>query len=570
MKKGWEYGTLEDAVNKGSSNISLNKIKDEVGEYPVFKAKGFAQNVSFFHQEKEYLAIIKDGAGIGRVSKHPAKSSVVATMQYLIPKEGFDIGFVEYFLNGIDFEKHRNGSTIPHINFKDYKSEAFPLLTLTEQQHIVAILDKTFTAIAQAKANAEQNLLNAKELFESYLQNVFENKGDDWEEKRFDEICVLQRGFDLPTRLRKEGIYPLVSSNGITDYVDVWKVKSPGVSTGRSGTIGKVHFIKKDYFPLNTSLYIKEFYGNDEKCIYYFLKQFDLSRFRSGAGVPTLNRNNVHSVKVYFPKSLKKQQQIVKKLNSLSVETKKLEAIYQQKINDLEELKKSVLEKAFKGELSISGEIKINNTIAVIPNISTTDLHAGIIAIALQRHIEKNKENTFHHVKSEKIIHLAETFVGIHLNRNPVKDAAGPNDFPLAKKIESRARKAGFFTVAKQDGMYAYRYRQGSQFEKLIAKVKLALNEKNEPLMSLIDLMVPMSTQQAEIVATVYAAWNNLIIDNKTIDDEAIVSESRENWHKEKLTIPREKFFKAITWMKNIDIVPNGIGKKVISKQKKN
>ncbi|MCC6865445.1 MAG: restriction endonuclease subunit S, partial [Ignavibacteria bacterium] len=135
---GWEYCQLEDAVTKGSSNISLNKIKGEDGDYPVFAAQGFVQNVSFYQQDEDYLAIIKDGAGIGRVSKHPAKSSVVATMQYLIPKKGFDIDFIKYFLEGIDFEKHRNGSTIPHIYFKDYKSEKFPKLPLPEQQRIVS------------------------------------------------------------------------------------------------------------------------------------------------------------------------------------------------------------------------------------------------------------------------------------------------------------------------------------------------------------------------------------------------------------------------------------------------
>ena len=130
MKQGWEYGILEDAVNKGSSNISLNKIKDDDGDYPVFGAKGFAQNVSFYQQESEYLGIIKDGAGIGRVSRHPEKSSILATMQYILPKKGFDIQFINYFLDYIDFEKYRTGSTIPHIYYKDYKSEPFPLVNI--------------------------------------------------------------------------------------------------------------------------------------------------------------------------------------------------------------------------------------------------------------------------------------------------------------------------------------------------------------------------------------------------------------------------------------------------------
>lgn len=244
------------------------------------------------------------------------------------------------------------GTTRSRISRKNLGQIKVPIPPLPEQKQIVETLDKAFEKIDKAIANTEQNLQNVKELFESYLESVFENKGDDWEEKRFDEVCVLQRGFDLPTRLRKKGKYPLVSSNGITDYVDLWKVKSPGVSTGRSGTIGKIHYIEKDYFPLNTSLYIKEFHGNDERCVYYFLQQFDLSRFQSGAGVPTLNRNNVHPVKVYFPISKEEQKQITSKLDALTVESKKIEAIYSQKIADLEELKKSILEKAFKGELT--------------------------------------------------------------------------------------------------------------------------------------------------------------------------------------------------------------------------
>lgn len=220
MKKGWEYYQLEDAVKKGSSNISLNKIKGEDGDYPVFAAKGFVQNVSFYQQGEEYLAIIKDGAGIGRVSKHPAKSSVVATMQYLIPKKGFDIDFINYFLEGIDFEQHRNGSTIPHIYFKDYKSEKFPKIPLPEQQRIVSILDQAFAAIDKAKANAEQNLKNAKELFESYLQGVFEKKGDGWEVKTFEELSSrIGDGLHGTPQYDDNGDYYFINGNNLNDGV---------------------------------------------------------------------------------------------------------------------------------------------------------------------------------------------------------------------------------------------------------------------------------------------------------------------------------------------------------------
>jgi type I restriction enzyme S subunit len=382
MKEGWEYGVLDDAVKKGSSNISLNKIKDDDGDYPVFGAKGFAKNVSFFQQEQEYLAIIKDGAGIGRISKHPAKSSVVATMQYLIPKEGFDISFVQYFLNGIDFQKHRQGSTIPHVYFKDYKSEGFPLLTLPEQQRIVAILDKAFTAIARAKENAQQNLLNAKELFESYLQGVFENKGNDWVEKTLGEVLSSppKNGWSPPAKFHSASGIPVLTLSAVTGFIfkkDSVKYTSAPVKDDayyywlnegdllitRSNTpelVGHIAICENlDVKTIYPDLMMKINPNNsivNTQFLYYQLRSPKLREIITGAAHganPTMkkvNKQDVQSFEISYP-SLLEQQQIVKKLNSLSAETQKLEGIYQQKINDLEELKKSVLNKAFKGEL---------------------------------------------------------------------------------------------------------------------------------------------------------------------------------------------------------------------------
>lgn len=256
-----------------------------------------------------------------------------------------------------EIQKQVTGATRQRISRKNLGLVFVPLPPLPEQQRIVSILDEAFATIAKAKANAEQNLKNAKELFESYLQGAFNKKGEGWVEKRFDEVCVLQRGFDLPTHSRFEGDYPLVSSNGITDRINEWKIKAPGVVTGRSGTIGNVHFIEEDFWPLNTALYIKDFHGNYERCIYYFLLQFDLGKYSSGAGVPTLNRNNVHNVKILFPKSIEEQQTIVVHLDALRAEAQKLETVYQKKIDNLEELKKSILQKAFAGELKT--EIKV-------------------------------------------------------------------------------------------------------------------------------------------------------------------------------------------------------------------
>jgi len=132
-----------------------------------------------------------------------------------------------------------------------------------------------------------------------------------WVKKRLDEICTLQRGFDLPTRLREKGDHPLISSSGCIDSQAEAKVSGPGVVTGRSGSIGSVFFVEKDFWPLNTTLYVKDFHGNDPRFIFHLLSKFDLKRFASGAGVPTLNRNSVHSEIVYVPSSISEQKRIV-------------------------------------------------------------------------------------------------------------------------------------------------------------------------------------------------------------------------------------------------------------------
>lgn len=132
-----------------------------------------------------------------------------------------------------------------------------------------------------------------------------------WQCKMLGEVCTLQRGFDLPTHDRKTGRFPLVSSSGISDTHDDGPVLSPGVVTGRSGSIGNVFYIEDAFWPLNTTLYVRDFHGNLPRFVYYLLVAFDLKKYAGGTGVPTLNRNDVHGVQVIVPNELPEQQRIV-------------------------------------------------------------------------------------------------------------------------------------------------------------------------------------------------------------------------------------------------------------------
>lgn len=289
--------------------------------------------------------------------------------------------FLLYSLSD-EYQKEVNrqvsGATRQRISRKNLGLIEIPLPSLPEQQRIVAILDEAFAAIAKAKANAEQNLKNAKELFESYLQSVFENKGEDWEEKKLKEIGIAQTG-TTPKTADKENngdfipfIKPAdidIKGNGEIRY-DKDGLSERGLSNGRKmlkdsilmvcigATIGKVGFVDRDVScnqQINSLTVKKEF---SPKFIYYALSTTgffeQVMHNAAQATLPIINKGKWESLTVNFPKSKAEQENIVIKFDALQNETKKLEAIYQQKINDLEELKKSILQKAFNGELKTS------------------------------------------------------------------------------------------------------------------------------------------------------------------------------------------------------------------------
>lgn len=122
-----------------------------------------------------------------------------------------------------------------------------------------------------------------------------------WRKMPLGEVATLQRGFDLPIQSRHEGDVPIFAANGPVGFHNEMKVGGPGVVTGRSGSIGKVHFVGSGYWPLNTALYVKNFHGNDPKYVYWLLRNLHLERFHHGTGVPTLNRNVVHREAVSVP-----------------------------------------------------------------------------------------------------------------------------------------------------------------------------------------------------------------------------------------------------------------------------
>ena len=142
-----------------------------------------------------------------------------------------------------------------------------------------------------------------------------------WKNGEFGDFVTLKRGFDLPQQKREDGQVPIFSSSGITGTHSTAMVKAPGVITGRYGTIGEVFYAAKDFWPLNTTLFVEDFHGNDAKFIYYFLKTLEWSKFTSASAVPGINRNTVHKETVSLP-DIETQRRIASTLSMLDEKIK--------------------------------------------------------------------------------------------------------------------------------------------------------------------------------------------------------------------------------------------------------
>ena len=170
-----------------------------------------------------------------------------------------------------------------------------------------------------------------------------------WKNVELGEVVTLKRGYDLPQQKRVAGTIPIFSSSGINGYHNTAMVKGPGVVTGRYGTIGQVFFADQDFWPLNTTLYVEDFHGNDPAFIYYFLKTLDWNSFTSASAVPGINRNTVHKTPVTVP-DLGTQRKIASVFKSLDDKI-----TLNSKINDNLEQQTQVLYQKYFSETDNTG-----------------------------------------------------------------------------------------------------------------------------------------------------------------------------------------------------------------------
>ena len=385
MREGWELKTLNELFDvKSSKRVHKADWKDS--GVPFYRAREvviLAQNGSvdnaLFISEELYNEFTKE-KGAPKVGD--IIISAVGTLgQCYLVKSGDKFYFkdasvlwfenisnvnsryIEYaFKSDLVMKQvmHKSmGATVGTLTISRAKIIEIPIPPLPEQQQIVALLDQAFEAIDQAKANIEKNIENAKELFQSKLNNIFSQKGEGWEKKTLGSICENLDSKRVPITKSKRiaGDIPYYGASGIVDYVADYLFDEDLLLVSEDGA----NLLARTY-PIAFSISGKNWVNNhahvlrfdnmiSQKFIEFYLNSIKLDDYVSGMAQPKLNQRMLNSIPVPFP-PIKGQEKVLEVISVLNRDIKSLCVQYSQKLEALEELKKSILQKAFAGELT--------------------------------------------------------------------------------------------------------------------------------------------------------------------------------------------------------------------------
>ncbi len=325
-----ELGEVIDLFDSQRVPLNSRQRLERQGSYPYYGAQGVIDYIDDYIFDGRYILVAEDGENLNS-KKLPL--ALVATGKFWVNNHAHilrgklgiaDDTFLLACLNNADIKPFVTGAAQPKLSQGNLRRIQIPLPPLPIQRRIAGIL----SAYDELIENSQRRI----KILESMVRGLYREwfvhfrfpghesvprvpsplgeipKG--WEVGRLDDVLVLQRGFDLPKASRIEGTVPIIAATGITGFHNEARAKAPGVVTGRSGTIGEVLYVQEDFWPLNTSLWVKEFPNSEPLYAFYLLSSLDLKQFNSGAAVPTLNRNDIHGTNVVVPpRSIQKRFQ---------------------------------------------------------------------------------------------------------------------------------------------------------------------------------------------------------------------------------------------------------------------
>lgn len=354
MRTKWEIKRIKDICDKGSSNIAQNKITECTGEYPVFGASGMIQNINFYHKDTPYIGVVKDGSGVGRVNIYPAYSSLLGTLQYITPKEGYSLQYIAYALKSLNLAQFASGAAIPHIYFKEWGESEIHVPALEVQSIIVDELDCLSNIINNKKKQLEELDKLAHAIFYDMFGDPITNEKG-WSVKKIGEVCKTSSG-GTPSKKHNEyydgGTIPWLRSGEVNKvfisdtelYITAAGMENSSakylpqntvVIAMYGATVGQVGILSKQ---MTTNQAICGIYPNLHFApiyLYYILasKRKEFIKLAAGGAQPNISQNIIKDTLITCP-PLSLQQQFADKIEAIE----KQKALIKKSLEEVETL----------------------------------------------------------------------------------------------------------------------------------------------------------------------------------------------------------------------------------------
>ena len=547
----WEVKSIKDATPL-QRGFDLPKKEQKKGEYPVVYSNGICS----YHDK--YMV---NGPGVVT-----GRSGTIGNIHYVISNfwphntslwvtnfNGNYPLFVYYLFQSFDWKQFATGSGVPTLNRNSVHEKMLPFPpTFYEQQRIAEALlniDKLISSLSKMiekkrliKQGAMQQLLTGKKRLPGF-------EGE-WKERELGLLVNIQRGSMLKSSEYLFGNVPVIAG-GTTPagFHNVANRRGRTITISASGAnAGYISYYKEPIFATDCST-ISEGDGYYIDFIYYSLlfNQKEIFRLQTGGAQPHIHPKDIAPLKVAIPCTYDEQVAIANILTTMDNEIESLKEEREKYVH----IKEGMMHKLLTGQIRL---IKAETRQTALSKTRAANVHFKRCVLAAEIADRLCGEKTFGHVKMEKLIFLTERLCHIDIDSHYHRDAAGPYDNRALRSIDSQMKKQQWFAVTKKDKGYQYqpmekRGEHKKYFDRYYSDV-LPMFDK------IINTFKTSSTEQCEIVATIYSAWDDLLHGGRPFSDEDILDEVLNNWHESKRRIERSRWQKALVWMRDNGFVP--------------
>ena len=538
------------------------------GEIPYYGASGIVDYVDGYLFDENLILLGEDGENIlsrnTRLAfKISGKAWVNNHAHVLRPKDDVALDYLVEYLESLDYSQYNTGTAQPKLNKQVCSQILVAVPPLPEQSAIAAALSDVDALLSALDAR----IAKQRDLKTAAKQQVLTGKtrlpgfDGEWEVKRLSELCSLKSGEGITAeRIDTHSEFPCYGGNGLRGYTKTFTHEGDYALIGRQGALcGNVVSASGKFFASEHALVVTPKSNADIYWLAFVLADANLNQYSESSAQPGLSAKKLLALEFNTPPTREEQIAIAKALSDMDAQLLALERQREKKAL----LKQGMMQELLTGKTRLVGSVaQPASNVVPFPKqeAKSADRRANVHfqrSVFAAEIVERlHAEPTFGHVKFQKLIYLAEHMCKVDIGANYHRDAAGPYDNQALRSVDNQLKNSKWFEARKLDGRYQYvpLEKHGGHkqyFDRYFAGVGTTFDD-------VIDAFKTASTEQCEIVATLYSAWDDLLKQGQPASDQAIVDQVLNHWHDAKKRIEADRWHKALDWMREMGFVPEG------------